>query len=287
MWRSWDSAFISTMILSVSETDSPSEAGYGSPKGHQRALSRRKSTDLHWEVLQRCLRCHEGVAHRVVTHNRGKNLLQTTEILAMAFMNGQCRQSPGGDVTDHPVAICGLCLFSPVDGHPADVFTLTLSHMASGVHVDNLMAAHASLEPSCLSLHVRVWRELCLSVQDQWQARIEADISAYDEARQLLAKGLSPNRISSEVRKHLLRVGGQLSCDGKQPILVCANTGRAAGCQVSRYLSGYPPSGYAMGIIISDETGARVKEGDEGLRVHGLREATALHHGPSGARPHP
>ena len=87
----------------------------------------------------------------------------------MAFMNGQCRQSPGGDVTDHPVTVCGLCLFSPVDGHPADVFPLTLSHMVRGVHVDNLVAAHASLDPAYFSLHVRVWRELCLSVQDQWQ----------------------------------------------------------------------------------------------------------------------
>ena len=93
------------------------------------------------------------MAHRVVRHNIAKNELETVDLPSLAFFNGQSQVPPDGRVSNHPILVCGLCVFSPLDGHDAGVYPLTLCHLSSGVHVDNIMVAHASLEPVFFSFH--------------------------------------------------------------------------------------------------------------------------------------
>ena len=138
------------------------------------------------------------------------------------------------------MAVCGLCLFSHVNGHTAGAYPPTLYHISSGVHVDNMMAAHASLEPSFFSFHLEMWNKFCFSVQDQWETRLTKDIDAFNEARKLLHL-LPPSRITIEMRLHLLRVGEALFMDSEQPVLQCDNSKMASGFGVRRYLPASAP----------------------------------------------
>lgn len=205
--RSWSCSFISTMLLGVTETDNPRAPGYGCPDvPSAKAMTRERSTVLHWQLLQKFLRCEQCVAYRVIRRHNGRNEFTAVDIPSIAFLNGQSLLSPDDEASNHPMAVCGLCLFSPVNGHTAGAYPLTLYHISSGVHVDNMMAAHASLEPSFFSFHLEMWNEFCLSVQDQWATRLTQDIDAFNEARKCLHL-LPPSRITKEMRLHLLRVG--------------------------------------------------------------------------------
>ena len=63
------------------------------------------------------------------------------------------------------------------------------------------------------------------------------------------------------MRKHLKRVGASLSVGEEQPVLKCANTGKAAGFRIQRYLPGSARTGHSMSLVISETDGVRLQPG--------------------------
>ena len=158
---SYQYAIINTMVLSVTETDRPGQAGFASPNKAGRALGRVESAQDHLKVLRSLLRHQESSAYWSTFYCG--SCVRCEEVPALAFVNGY---NKGRDQT-MVYACCGLCAHPPGGGISSS-YLATLLHFCSEAHLHNMKLAWGSLCNPYFRAHIAIWDECLYQVDPRW-----------------------------------------------------------------------------------------------------------------------